>query len=79
MIDLYTDGELDEEKVWQWLLSYKQGDRVEIMDPAPEGDAPFLFGTVVREASKPTDKSILVLIDGLQSPLRFYASQLQRL
>jgi hypothetical protein len=74
----YTDGKLDEEKVWHWLSSYKNGDRVEIMDPPSPLNAPSLYGTVVREARKPDDKSILVLIDGLKLPLRFYASQIQR-
>lgn|GEM_PF-6776671 len=79
MIDLYTDGKLDEEKLWRWLSSYKGGDRVEVMDPPPPLDSPSLYGVVVREPDRDSgDKSILVLIDGLGSPLRFYASQIQR-
>jgi hypothetical protein len=67
-----------EEKARRWIASFQRGDRVEVMDEpfTRAEDAPALYGEVTKEAGE--DKRIMVRIDGLQTPLSFYASQLRK-
>ncbi len=85
--DLQVAAEAEaREQIRQRMRGFKEGDRVEIIEPQPQyvvecTDAPFLYGTVVKPVEERPGANfgvIEVLLDGLKTPTGFYSSQMQR-